>query len=194
MQITVVYAHPSPHSLSNEVFAAVCASLSPRHQVHALDLYADGFSPAMTEAERRAYETDSPILDPLVAKYVEAVRASEAIIFVFPTWWSGMPAILKGWLERVLVPGVAFGFNKRGKIRPELRHIRLIAGVTHYRSSRRRVLWHTDPGKRTIRRALRGTTGLRARVRWLGIYSSRSITEADRSAFIQQVTEEFSAW
>ena len=44
------------------------------------------------------------------------------LVFVYPTWWSGLPAILKGWLERVMVPGVGFVFDEQtGKVRPGLR-------------------------------------------------------------------------
>ena len=88
------------------------------HTVHLLDLYALGFRAAMSADERRAYHGEQPIIDPLVAEHAALVRACEALVFVYPTWWSAMPAILKGWLERVLVPGVGFDVRRQGQSRP----------------------------------------------------------------------------
>ena len=56
-------------------------------------------------------------------------------MFVYPTWWSGLPAVLKGWLERVMVPGVGFTFDAQsGKVQPGLRHVRRIVGISTYGS------------------------------------------------------------
>ena len=71
----------------------------------------------MTAEERDAYHGESPICDPLVERYADIVGRAGALVFVYPTWWSTLPAILKGWLERVMVPGVSFRFDERtGKV------------------------------------------------------------------------------
>ena len=67
----------------------------------------------MSPDERLAYHSDRPILDPLAERHAGIVKQAEALVFVYPTWWSTMPAILKGWLERVLVPGVGFVFDEQ---------------------------------------------------------------------------------
>ena len=74
----------------------------------------------MSLAERRAYHSDQPLVDPVTVAHADLVRRAEVLVFVYPTWWSGPPAILKGWLKRVLVPGVAFRFDGAGKVRPAL--------------------------------------------------------------------------
>ena len=51
------------------------------------------------------------------------------MVFVYPTWWSGLPAILKGWLDRVMVPGVGFRFDEQGKVKPGLHQVRRIVGL-----------------------------------------------------------------
>jgi len=194
MQITVVHAHPAPQSFNRALFDTVCAALEARHEVSAFDLYADGFHPAMTADERRAYDSSDPILDPLVVKYAAAVRDADALVFVYPTWWSGMPAMLKGWLEKVLVPGVAFGFNDNGKIAPCMQHVRRMAGVTTYGSPRWAVLLGADGGRRIVTRALRMSTGMRTRSTWLGLYAMDTATAAQRDAFLQRVRTEFETW
>ena len=140
MNIVVVHAHPSPTSFNRALFDVTVAALTERgHHVDAFDLYADGFQPAMTAAERHAYHGDIPVIDPLVATYSQAIDRAEAMVFVYPTWWSGLPAMMKGWLEKVMVPGIAFGFDEAGKVAPRLQHVNRIAGITTYGSPRWQV-------------------------------------------------------
>ena len=65
----------------------------------------------LSPAERTAYHGDHPVIDELVQSQIDLVQSVEALVFVYPTWWSGLPAVLKGWLERVMVPGVGFRFE-----------------------------------------------------------------------------------
>jgi putative NADPH-quinone reductase len=194
MEIVVVHAHPALQSFNRVLFDTVCESLRTRHSVSAFDLYTDGFQPAMSMQERRAYETDDPIRDPLVDRYADAVRRADAMVFVYPTWWSGMPAMMKGWLEKVMVPGVAFGFDDSGKVKPRMQHVRRLAGVTTYGSPRWGVAIGADGGRRIVRRALRLSTGLRTRTTWLGLYSMDTSTPEQREAFRERVAAEFSTW
>src|SRR5215468_7336099 len=120
MRVLVVHAHPSPTSFSRALADAAEGALQERgHEVTVLHLDDERFRPAMSAAERVAYETDTPILDPQVARHAELLRVSDALLFVYPTWWAAQPAILKGWLERVFVPGVAFSLDpETNKVRP----------------------------------------------------------------------------
>ena len=138
----------------------------------------------MTAAERVAYHGDEPILDPLVARHAEVVGRAELLVFVYPTWWSGLPAIMKGWLERVMVPGVGFRFDEHsGKVKPGLDHVRRIVGISTYGSPRSYVLAINDNGRRTLTRALRVCCGLNTRSNWLGLYAIDSATSVDREEF-----------
>ena len=126
MRVLVVHAHPSPTSFSRALSdAAETALIGAGHAVTVLHLYEEGFRAAMSAEERRAYETPSPILDADVARHAELVRSHDALVFVYPTWWAGQPAVMKGWLERVLVPGVAFRLDPdTGRVEAGLRHVR----------------------------------------------------------------------
>ena len=134
MHAAVVVAHPSGESYCQELAARAIAGLrAAGHRVEVIDLYAVGFRAAMSDEERRAYHGDRPILDPLVAEHAAVVARSDLLVFVYPTWWSGLPAILKGWLERVMVPGVAFRFDPAsGDVVGNLPHVRRIVGVSTY--------------------------------------------------------------
>lgn len=185
-----MFAHPSERSFNRAVYEAAVAALERAgNEVAHIDLYAEGFRAAMSTEERRAYETPEPVLDPQVARHIELIRWAEALVFVYPTWWSSMPAIMKGWLERTMVPGVGFTFDERtGKIRASLNNVRRVVGISTYGSSRRQVFLQSDGGRRTLSRALRMSAWrARPRMTWLGLYAMDTATDADRAAFVTKV-------
>ena len=193
MEITVVHAHPAPTSFNRALFDTTCAALA-HHDLHRVDLYADGFDPAMTADEHRIYLSENPIVDPMARRYADAVLSSQALVFVYPTWWAGLPAIMKGWMERVLVRGVAFDFDDKNRLRPRLQHIQRLAGVTTYGSNRLAVALTGDGGRRTLGRTLRTSTGVKTRTTWLGLYGIDAASDSDRAAFLERVHREFSTW
>lgn len=188
LNVLVILAHPNKDSFNHAVAARTLASLTDAgHDAQLLDLYAVGSRAAMSAEERAAYHSDQPVLDPMVAEHIALVRMADALVFIYPTWWSSLPAILKGWLERVLVPGVGFVFDDAGKVRPGLTHVRRIVGISTYGSPRRYVRAINDNGRRTLTRALRMTCGLRTRCRWLGLYAIDTATADERAAFLSKV-------
>lgn len=194
MRVGVILAHPNPDSFAHELARRAVAGLTNAgHDVELVDLYAIGFRAAMSPEERAAYHGDEPVLDPQVQSQIDLVRSAEALVFVYPTWWSGLPAMLKGWLERVMVPGVGFRFDERsGKIRPGLTNIRHLVGISTYGSPRWYVRAINDNGRRTLMRALRISCGFRASRRWFGFYAIDSESHAKRTEFAARVEREMS--
>jgi putative NADPH-quinone reductase len=188
MEVLVVCAHPHEDSYNHALAAAVEQGfVRGGHQVTTLDLYALGFSAAMSTAEHRAYHGGQPLLDPMAAEHAALVRRAETLVFVYPTWWSQPPAILRGWLERVLVPGVAFRFDAKGKVRPGLRHVRRIVGVSTYGAPWTYVKLLHDGGRRMLTRALRMNCGRHTTTTWMGLYSVDTLGEPERAAFLDRV-------
>ena len=186
----MLVAHPCADGFARAVAARAVAGLERAdHEVDVIDLYASGFRAAMSRDERAAYESDEPIVDPQVADHAARLQRAEWLVFVYPTWWSGLPAILKGWLERVLVPGVGFVFNARGKVRPGLTHVRRIVGISTYGSPWFVTKVINDNGRRMLTRALRVSTGLRARPTWLALYSMDATSDEQRRAFLEKVEQ-----
>jgi putative NADPH-quinone reductase len=185
----VVVAHPSTESFCHALATRAASGLSAAgHDVVVVDLYALGVRPHMSAEEHHAYHGDSPILDPLIAEHAALVQTAEVLVFVYPTWWSGLPAILKGWLERVMVPGVGFVLDERtNTVRPALRQVRHIIGISTYGSPRSYVRLVNDNGRRVITRALRMSCGFRARPRWLGLYAIDTSTDTRRTEFLADV-------
>ena len=108
MKALIVICHPKPGSFNHAVLKTVSSELQEAGaEYRVADLYADGFTPILTRQEWECYE-DTKENTCAIGEQVDNVLWCDTLIFVYPTWWFGPPAMLKGWLDRVLVPGVAF--------------------------------------------------------------------------------------
>lgn len=181
MNCLLVVAHPLTDSLCRHLAGLAGRELAAAgHSVTVLDLYAMDFDPRLTQAERLSYyavaHDDSAVLE-----HAAALRSAEMLVLVFPTWWFGMPAILKGWIDRVFAPGVAFAHGDDfGPIRPLLGNLRRLAAITTLGSpwwADWLVLWRPLP--RILRRAVAGACAPRARVDFFSLYSAEKLS-ADR--------------
>jgi NAD(P)H dehydrogenase (quinone) len=191
----VVHAHPVPGSYSHALLDAVVRGLARAGRPHdVVHLYEEGFAAAMTAAERAAYHGDDPIVSDDVARHAALVRGAEVLVFVYPTWWHGVPAVLKGWLDRVLVPGVAFRLDpETHRVRRGLTSVRRIVGVTTYGSPRWYVAVTGDAGRRTLSRTLRLCCHRFCRTTWLGLHATDASTEEQRRAFLARVEAKVAA-
>ena len=188
MRVLVVVAHPSPDSYAIALAAgAERAARGAGHEVTVIDLYRESFSAAMTAEEWHAYSSDNPILDPQVAGYAELAKQAEALVFVYPTWWSGVPSILKGWLDRVLVAGVGFHFDAKGKVRPSLTHVRHIVSITTSGSKPIYIALMRDNARRMLGRTLRLSCGWRTKTTFLALRGVHNTTPEQRERFLGRV-------
>jgi putative NADPH-quinone reductase len=188
MLIQVVHSHPLTDSYNHALFRIIVESLGDRHQVVATDLYRERFSPVMTEAERQSYY-QAPYAEEGVADLARQLRQADGIIFCFPHWWFSMPAMLKGYFDRVWAPGTAFAHDlKGGRIKPLLTNIRLFGVVTSYGSPwwLSRIVMQ-DPGRKVLLRALKPMCGSGVRSFYLAHYDMDRSTLASRAAFIERV-------
>jgi putative NADPH-quinone reductase len=190
MRVLVLFAHPLPDSYQAALHARVLAGLAKAgHQVTDIDLYAEGFDPRLSAEERRDYH-DLTRNTRLVEPYVRALREAEALVLVFPVWCFGLPAILKGFLDRVFVTGVSFALQD-GKATPLLRHIRHLTAVTTYGRRWWEAAWMLDPPRMQITRYLRWFVHPRCRTRYFARYDMNRATEADRQAYLDRVGAHF---
>jgi NAD(P)H dehydrogenase (quinone) len=187
----VLFAHPCPESFSASLHSRVVEVLESRGwEVDDCDLNAEGFSPVLTEAERRGYHDVAANRGP-VQPYVDRLLAADALVLVFPVWNFGFPAILKGYFDRVFLPGVSFRLED-GRVKPNLTHIRKLAAVTTYGGTRVRALMAGDPPRHVVKRAVWHVTRP-DKMRYLALYDMNRATDADRGAFLTRVTREMEA-
>jgi putative NADPH-quinone reductase len=189
MRALVVYCHPRADSFTAAVRNKVMASLQEAGvEAHLIDLYGEGFNPVMSAEDHRRYENIDENRNGLEA-HIEQVKNCDTLIFVFPTWWYNLPAMLKGWLDRTLVPGVAFDMPcaEHKNIRPGLRQIRKIGVFTTCGASRWLSYMIGEPGRRTLLRGLRGICSPTCRTVFVAHYSIDSSTSKSRAAHLSRV-------
>lgn len=188
----VVFCHPTHDSLAGAALQRVLRGLAAGgHEVRVSDLYADGFTPEFSRRDREIHRLDHrehPELRADLATYVDNLRWCDALVFVHPTWWSGQPAMLKGWIDRVWVNGVAWELPEgSARIRPLLRNIRRIVVVTTHGSPKYVNAVEGEGGKRIVTRSLRATCGLRCRTSWIALYGVDRDSLARRRRFLDRV-------
>ncbi len=194
MRVLVVHCHPVPDSFGAAMRDAALAGLAEAgHEVRLVDLYAERFRPEMTEAERRRYH-DAGLNEAGVEAHIGHLRWAEALVFVYPTWWYGLPAMLKGWLDRVLVPHVAFLMpDETHGIRGNLGNIRRMVVVTSCGASWWLSKLVGEPGRRTLTRGLRAICHRFCRTRYLALYRMDTAPEPARRAHLERIRRTLAA-
>lgn len=188
MKVLVVSAHPVPGSFTNHLRDRAVAALRRHgHDVQVTDLYVEQFEARLSRAEHGAHR-DDPAGKQDVAPYAEQLRWAEALVLVYPTWWSGPPAILKGWIDRVWIDGVAYTLPAGSdRVRANLRNIRRIVVVSPHGSSKWVNVVEGETGKHLVRRALRVLCHPLARTRWLAVYDMDNAEPVRLARFITRV-------
>ncbi len=190
MRVLHLYCHPLEESFHAAIRAAAGEGLARAgHEVDLLDLYAEGFDPVLSAEARRRYHDTSRNRAGLEGQIERLLRA-EALVVQFPTWCFGPPAVLKGYFDRVLMPGVAFDLSDPARVRPLLGNIRSITGIVTYGRDRLTALWMGDPPRKIVTRYLRWFAAPGARVRYLALYHMNTADAARRQRFLARVRDE----
>ncbi len=196
MNCLVVIAHPAPDSLCHAMAnAAIKALTDAGHEVVIEDLYRSGFSPALTLAERQSYYAASFDAGAITGQ-AERLLSAEALILVFPTWWFGVPAILKGWFDRVWAPGIAYDHaGDLGAIRPRLHKLRRALAITSLGSPwwvDRLVMW--QPVRRILGTALLGTCAPACKFEMLSLYKAEKLDPRQVQTFCTRIQRVLARW
>lgn len=174
MRAHLVFAHPLPDSLGAHLCHTVETALQSRGlEIDRLDLYAEAFPPALTPDERRHYYAE-PRSAPDATALQQRLAEADILVLVFPTWWFGLPAILKGWIDRIWAPG--FAFDRGTPIKPRLTRLRSCLVVTTLGSP-----WWIDrlvmrqPVRRILKTAVLGACAPQARFTMLSLHAAETV-------------------
>ena len=194
MRVLVLYAHPVETSFVAALHGKVVETLrAGGHEVDDCDLNVEGFDPVMSRQDRIDYH-NLQINRARVAPYVERLLAAQGLVFVHPVWNYGFPAILKGFVDKVFLPGVSFNLAPDGSYTPNLRHIRKLAAVCTYGGDRLRTILMGDPPRRFFKRSMRSLVGFDARCDYVAHYGMNKTTPERRARFLDEVGRVFAQW
>ena len=193
MRVLLVHCHPRADSLSAALRdAAREALVAAGHAVEVRDLYAEGFEPAVTAQALAGYQ-DFALNQRGIEADIAQLQRAEALLLVYPTWWYGMPALLKGWFDRVWVPGVTFVISE-GAIQPRLTNIRRIGVVTTYGSPLWLLLWLGWPDRRVIGGGIRRLCAKGCKLDWLYLTRMNQRSRTECTGFIARMRARLSGW
>ncbi|MFD2616505.1 NAD(P)H-dependent oxidoreductase [Terrilactibacillus laevilacticus] len=186
MNILIVYAHPNKQSLSYATLQSVLRGLEESAHSHTIiDLYEDQFNPVLIfndKIKRRDMKND-----PETAEYREKVQQADHMIFIFPVWWSGAPAILKGFFDRVFASD--FAYTYQGNIPKGL--LKNMTATIIYTQDAPKLFANTLGGKlewKWIKRAVLGFCGVR-KIKRLVFWGVRTSTKNKREQWLSKVYE-----
>ena len=192
MKVLVISAHPSNESFVASLRSAVLEELTEmNHEIRHHDLYAEEFNPVFSAYERLNHVGNIELKLqnlPDLRIHVQDIQWADALVLVYPTWWSGQPAILKGWIDRVLMNEVAWVLPEgAARIRPLLTNIRKVVVVTTHGSTKFVNALEGEAGKRTAFRSVRLMFNKRTRCHWIGLYALDHITHDKRGKLVMNV-------
>jgi NAD(P)H dehydrogenase (quinone) len=136
MKTVIVFNHPYNGSYCNAILRSVTMGLQKaNHEVDLIHLDKDGFNPVMTERDLKGFVDRKPV-DPKVIDYKERIDTADHLIFIFPIWWELMPAMTKGFIDKVIFPGVAYDYKPNGFMVKRWKKMKSVTLITTMNSPR----------------------------------------------------------
>src|SRR6201996_923698 len=130
MHTVIVFNHPYEGSYCNAILQAVKTGLlKGNHSVDVIHLDKDGFNPVMTAADLKGFKDGCPV-DPAVVAYGERLNKADHLVMIFPVWWELMPAMMKGFIDKVIFPGVAYTYTPNGFMKPLFTNVKSVTVIT----------------------------------------------------------------
>lgn len=188
-RVLVIHCHPCTEGFIPAAFEQVQAGLAASGaEVRSHDLYREEFVPELSADEHRRHLR--PGVSDDVRQHADDLRWCDTLVLVYPTWWSGQPAMLKGWIDRVWASGVAWELpDGASRLEPRLHNVRRLVAVTSHGSSKLINSLQGEGGKRTLTRSLRSMCHPRSRTHWIAFYGIDTASEDHRHRFLDELPD-----
>lgn len=198
MKTLIVFSHPYEGSYCNAIMEAVRRGLSKGgHACKTIDLNKDGFDPVMRPKDLKAFarlgrgETDAlSELDPIVLRYKKKLEWAESLVMIFPIWWMTMPAMMKGFIDKVIFPGVAYEMDE-GRLKSRLRNLRQVTVISTMNTP---ADIYRDRFNNSLEGSLiKGTfnqIGIHD-ARWISLNMVKQVGEEVRAQWLEELEERF---
>lgn len=192
MRVAIVFNHPYEGSYCNAILNAVTEGLQKaNHEIDLIHLDKDNFNPVMTSADLKAFVEGKPV-DQKVIEYKERLEKVDHLFFIFPIWWELMPALTKGFIDKVISPGVAYEYSNESKTK--MRKILNITGITVITTMNTpKVLYRLVFGN-AVRKALMVGTfwklGYKNR-KWISLNMVKMVSDKKRTKWLLDIKNKF---
>ena len=198
MKTLIIYNHPHEGSFCSAIRDAVQSGLDTGdHTFKLINLDADGFDPVMREKDLKAFvmggkgeATVTDEVDPLVLSYVEKMKWAERIVMIFPIWWMTMPAMMKGFVDKVIFPGLVYKMEN-GKLVSMLSKLKQVVVITTMNTPA--AIYETNFGTSIEGSLIKGTfnqIGIHD-IRWISLNMVKQVGDEKRWLWLDEIEHEF---
>lgn len=191
MKVVIVFNHPYDGSYCHAILHAVISGLrKANHDVDVIHLDKEGFNPVMTARDLKAFTERRPV-DPKVIEYKQRIGESGHLVFIFPIWWELMPAMTKGFIDKVIFPGVAYDYKPNGFMTPRFPNIKGVTLITTMNTPA--FIYRLIFGNAIRKAFFTGTfwkTGYKNR-KWLSLNMVKSVSDKKRKKWLTDIERRF---
>jgi NAD(P)H dehydrogenase (quinone) len=195
MRTAIVFNHPYEHSFCAAILQSVVRGLhNAGHETDVLHLDNEQFDPVMRTADLKAFTLGEPV-DPQVLEYRERLAAADHLIFIFPVWWELMPAMTKGFIDKVIFPGVAYDYDNTGRFPRMIKRFHQLKGITLITTMNTPSFFYRLFFGNAIKKALFTGTfwkmGYKNR-KWINLSMVKFVSPEKRARWLAQLEQRFS--
>lgn len=196
MRVTIIFNHPYEGSYCNAILETVSKGLhKANHEIDLIHLDNDQFNPVMTSSDLKAFRDKSPV-DPKVLEYKEKLEKADHLIFIFPIWWELMPAMTKGFIDKVIFPGVAYDYtNKENtRMKPLFNKIKGVTVITTMNTPK--LIYRLFFGNAIKKALILGTfwkIGYKNR-KWISFNNVKKVSQEKRIKWLEGLETRFSSF
>lgn len=193
MKVVVVFNHPYEGSYCNAILNSVTRGLKQsNHEVDIINLDKDEFNPVMTAQDLKAFRDKHPI-DPRVIEYKNRLEQADHVVFIFPIWWELMPAMMKGFIDKVIFPGVAYDYvnGSNTRMKPLLVNIKGVTVITTMNTPR--ILYRIildNPIQKALMVGTFWKLGYKNR-KWISLNMVKQVSIEKRKSWLNKIEKTF---
>jgi NAD(P)H dehydrogenase (quinone) len=193
MKVVIVFNHPYEGSFCNAILQSVTNGLAKgNHQIELIHLDKDNFNPVMTAGDLKAFRDKKPI-DPNVIEYGNKIKKADHLVFIFPIWWELMPALTKGFIDKVIFPGVAYDYTNTSntRMKPLWNNLKGVTMITTMNTPK--WLYWLLFGNAIKKAMIKGTfwkIGFKNR-NWISFNQVKAVTQEKRNRWLMELEKKF---
>lgn len=192
MRVVIVFNHPYEGSYCNAILNSVKSGLDKAgHEVDVIHLDNDKFNPVMTGEDLLAFKNKKSI-DAQAIEYIQRVKAADHLVFIFPIWWELMPALMKGFIDKVIFPGETYDYTSSGYGMVTLmKNLKSITVITTMNTPA--IMYKLIYGDAIKKALIKGTfkkMGCK-KVKWLSLNMVKMSSKDKRVKWLQQIESRF---
>jgi len=192
MNVLIVFNHPYKGSYCSAILNSVQEGLNrANHNVDLIHLDEDGFNPVMKQEDLLAFR-NRKVTDPQSIAYINRLEKADCVVFIFPIWWELMPALMKGFIDKVIFPGSFYNYTDSGNfMSPLMKNIKHITVITTMNTPR--PLYKLIYGNAIKKAFIRGTlrkTGYK-NISWINLSMVKSVSRERRGKWLANIENRF---